>query len=173
VRKAAALLFAGLAFLGGCSSKPEPVGCPSAGIVGELSQLTRYRPGEGRDLSDVLYTLRVAEVGRACKVDRAGANVDLRVVFVAERGPAAAPNEAVDFEYFVAVANTADQVIAKELFRSRIDFGGRNRIAVAEEQTVQRVPVARQRESASSRIIVGLQLTPEELGEKRQSPSPR
>jgi hypothetical protein len=170
VRKGALFLLAGAALVGGCSSKGEPVGCPPAGIVGELSQLTRYRAGAGRDLSDVLYTLKVAEVGRACKVDRAGANVDLRVVFVAERGPASAPNEAVDFEYFVAVANTADQVIAKELFRSRIDFGGRNRIAVAEEQSVQRVPVARQPESVTSRVIVGLQLSPEELGEKRQSP---
>jgi hypothetical protein len=170
VRKAAVLLLAGFAAIGGCSSKGEPP-CPPAGIVSELVQLTRYRQGAGRDLSDVLYTVRVAEVARACKVDRAGANVDLRVVFVAERGPASAPTEAVDFEYFVAVANADEQVIAKELFRSRIDFGGRNRIAVAEEQSVQRVPVTRQPESATSRIIVGLQLSAEELGEKRQSPA--
>jgi hypothetical protein len=171
VRKAALLLLAGFALLGGCSSKKEPAECPPAGIVGELSQLTRYRTGAGRDLSDVLYTVRVAEVTRACKIDRAGANLDLRVVLVAERGPAAAPNEAADFEYFVAVANSADQVIAKEVFRSRIDFAGRSRIAVAEEQSVQRVPVARQPESATSRVIVGLQLSAEELGEKRQSPA--
>jgi hypothetical protein len=170
VRKAAVLLLAGFTLVAGCSSKGEPAGCPAAGIVGELAQLTRYRQGAGRDLSDVLYTVRVAEVARACKVDRAGANVDLRVVFVAERGPASAANEAVDFEYFVAVANTEEQVIAKELFRSRIDFGGRNRIAVAEEQSVQRMPVTRQGDSATARIIVGLQLSAAELGEKRQTP---
>ena len=165
-----AVLLAAVAALGACSSSKEQFACPAAGIVSELAQLTRYRAGDGRDLSDVLYTVRVAEVSRSCKFDRAGANVDLRVALVAERGPAAAPNEAADFEYFVAVANGEDQVIAKEVFRSRLEFAGRNRAGVAEEQRVQRVPLSSEPQSIPSRIIVGLQLSAEELADKRRAP---
>ena len=74
---------------------------------------------------------------------------------------------AAELEYFVAVTGPGDQILAKETFGTRLDFAGRNRIGVAEE-LAQRIPLPSDSDPGSYAVLVGFQLTPEELADNRR-----
>jgi hypothetical protein len=146
--------------------KEPPRSCPRLGIVADTAELTRYRPGTGRDITDQLFTAQLGDVAGGCRVDKASANVDMKVSIVAERG-AAMTESGADIEYFVAVTGPGDQILAKETFRSRLDFAGRNRTGIAEELS-QRIPLAEGSDPGAYAILVGFQLTPDELADNRR-----
>jgi hypothetical protein len=142
-------------------------GCPRLGIVADAADLTRYREGPGRDITDQLFTAKITDVSGTCRFDKASANVDMRVSLVAERGAAVMNEPAADLEYFVAVTGPQDQILAKENFRTRIDFAGRNRSGVAEE-LAQRIPLPGGSDPASYAVLVGFQLNADELADNRR-----
>lgn len=154
--------------LSSCSwfRKDPPLACPRLGIVADAADLARYRPGSGRDITDQLFTARIGDVAGNCLIDKASANIDMKVSIVAERGAAMA-DPGADIEYFVAVTGPGDQILAKETFRTRLDFAGRNRSGVAEELS-QRIPLPGDSDPADYAVLVGFQLTPEELADNRR-----
>jgi len=154
--------------LSSCSwfRKEPPAACPRLGIVGDAADLIRYRPGGGHDITDQLFTAQIRDVGGDCRVDKASANIDLKVSIVGERGAALTAPQG-DIEYFVAVTGPGDQILAKETFHTRLDFSGRNRVGVAEELT-QRIPLPAGSDPGAYHILVGFQLTPDELAENRR-----
>jgi hypothetical protein len=169
MRRALALLALALV-LSSCAwfRKDQPArACPRLGIVADAAELARYRPGGGRDITDQLYTARVGDVAGSCRFDKASVNVEMQVALIAERGAAMTGPGAAELEYFVAVTGPGDQILAKETFRTRLDFAGRNRIGVAEE-LAQRIPLPGESDPASYAVLVGFQLTPEELADNRR-----
>ena len=72
------------------STAPE---CPKIVIVKETAEMTAFRPGPGRDLTDIVLDVRIDRYGGSCETDleddRSGqVDVDLQVFFQATRGPA-------------------------------------------------------------------------------------
>jgi len=156
-------------FLSGCSLfRNEEVAraCPRLGIVADAAELVRYREGAGRDITDQLLTAKFSDVSGNCRYDKASANVDMKVSIVAERG-AAMHEPGAEVEYFVAVTGPGDEILAKENFRSRLEFGGRNRAGIVEE-LAQRIPMPSDTDGSGYSVLVGFQLTPEELANNRR-----
>ena len=125
-----------------------------------------FRAGAGRDLTDVLAQLRIADVVADCRYDRQGVTIDLQVAIAAERGPAnrAGKQEA---EYFVAVVDPAGTVVQRQSFR--VDFtwpDNRARVGVVEDLEPRLANVSRER-AGGYRIWVGLQLTEDQLAWNR------
>jgi len=87
----AAALIAALA-LGACggsgSESAQRPGCPSGLILADASAATVFRDGAGRDLTDILAQIRIADLAVDCKIQRQSVTVDLQVAIAAERGPA-------------------------------------------------------------------------------------
>ena len=154
--------------LSSCSwfRKDPPRACPRLGIVADAADLTRYRAGGGRDITDQLFTARIGDVAGDCRFDKASANIDMKVSILGERG-AAMREPGADIEYFVAVTGPNDQILAKESFRTRLDFDGRNRTGIAEELS-QRIPLPADSDPSAYSVLVGFQLTPGELADNRR-----
>jgi hypothetical protein len=140
--------------------------CPRLGIVADAAEMTQYRPGAGRDITDQLFTAKLADVSGSCRFDKASANVEMKVSIIAERG-AAMREPGSEVEYFVAVTGPQDEILAKENFRTRLDFGARNRTGSGEELT-QRIPLPGSADPGTYAVLVGFQLSPEELAENRR-----
>lgn len=154
--------------LASCSSSPkDPRACPRLGVIADAAELVRYRAGDGRDLTDQLFSARLGDVVGSCRLDKASANVEMRVAIVADRGPAMTRPDEAEVEYFVAVTGPGDEILAKETFRTRLDFANRNRTGVAEELS-QRIPLPAGSDPGAYSILVGFQLTPEELSDNRR-----
>jgi len=167
-RRAAPFL---MLFLAGCSlfvSTPQPA-CPRVVLVDEAREVTLYRDGPGRDLTDVRYQGAIAGFSSKCEYDleegRVDVDLDLQLAF--SRGPAAREGDG-RFDYFVAITDDADKVIAKRVFSVTPEFPpGVTRVGVTEELT-QEIRYRPAKSASGHKIFVGFQLTREQLAEKRR-----
>jgi hypothetical protein len=155
---------AALAALSGCGifSKTPQFDCPVVEVPKDLSTMTRFREGGGRDLTDVVFQAGILDVQIACDYGSRGASIQLNVVVGAERGPAnRAPTATVP--YFIAIGDPQRNVLAKEVFSSTVTFLPNQPRAASTEETEETIPLPKGRSAEKYGIVVGLQLSPEEL----------
>jgi len=173
MRKAAAL-GAALVFvlaLGACTSSAEKARqqgfCPKGYTVGDAASMTRFKPGPGRDPTDVQFRAEVVKVESTCAFDKSGADIETKVTIGVLEGPAAV-NRQASVGYFVAIIDGNKKIVARQEFSSEFKFeGNRNRLASLEELT-ERLPGVTTRDAAGYQIAVGLLVTPDELNYNRQ-----
>jgi hypothetical protein len=153
------------ALLSGCSSwlaKKDERACPRIEIVSDLSRIAKFRDGPGRDLSDLLYTARFDDVKSGCAYDKTGVTVDMTVSLLAERGRAGEKQPKVDVTYFVAIMDAKRNILNEERFTSPFDFSD-NKVATINDELVERIPLAATAPGSDHTLILGFQLTPEEI----------
>lgn len=150
-------------------SKP-PLPCPRLEVLPGTDSITIFREGEGRDLVDVRFEGVLAPVSGLCQyVDEDTAVVvELVLRIGAIKGPAA-ESQIEEFPFFVAIAERTGKIIAKEIFYSPIEIPeGRRRGAVQEEME-QRIPLTGLKTGGDYVIILGFQLTEDQLKLKQRS----
>ncbi|MFN8723678.1 MAG: hypothetical protein ACK5YI_22850 [Rhodospirillales bacterium] len=151
--------------LAACGSTPPPetagFGCPRIGILREAAQATTFRPGAGRDATDVAYRARIVDYGGRCSIDTGVVEVELDLRMAAQRGPAGAADR-VGYRYFVAVTDAAQNILAREVFDVDFVFEGRPQVGSLEQLT-QRIPLARGVDGRNYEVLVGFALTPEQV----------
>ncbi|MGE0256647.1 MAG: hypothetical protein AB7N54_11280 [Alphaproteobacteria bacterium] len=170
-----ALLLAALAataIAAGCDqTKRQPPPCPAIVVVGETAELTQFRPGPGRDLTDVIAEGRIDRFDGFCETERkrdgtGEVSVELQLFFAIARGPANTTRTAT-YEYFVAVADKSERILAKQTFSADVAFeGNRNRLT-AFETLEQTIPLAANQDGGAFTVYVGFQLTPDQLDYNR------
>lgn len=158
-----------MAACGFLEQKTLPPPCPRVAILGDAQKGTLYRPGPGRDLTDVAYEYELLDFTGTCKYEDKNYNsvtVTFLLQVAATRGPAAEGREA-KVPYFVAVVGKDQQVLVRQNFTATVPFPqGRRRVAVGEELE-QNIPL----NGLSSReveVLIGLELTPEQLEGNRR-----
>ncbi|MGQ0662022.1 MAG: hypothetical protein ACT4P2_00245, partial [Pseudomonadota bacterium] len=157
--------------LAGCGGRPPPP-CPSASILAEAATVTRFRDGPGRDLTDVINEGELFDILALCSYGRRGIDVDLQVGVVATRGPADRAR-AAQFEYFVAILDPERQVVARQRFDVRFEFPDNRARLVRIEELEPQIPLADAALGPRYEILVGFQLTRDELAWNRsRRPSP-
>ncbi|MBM3558827.1 MAG: hypothetical protein FJX53_02830 [Alphaproteobacteria bacterium] len=163
---------AALAVAAGCDQTARvPPPCPAIVVVGDTAELTQFRPGPGRDLTDVVAEGRIDRFDGFCETDRnrdgtGEIAVELQLFFVIASGPANTTRFAT-YEYFVAIADTSERILAKQTFSAEVAFeGNRNRLT-AFETLVQTIPVTAGQDGGAFTVYVGFQLTPDQLAYNR------
>lgn len=169
---AAAALLGGCGFLG-FGDKPNPRSiCPQALILADAGEMTVFRDGPGRDLTDVVAQARIADLIIDCKPQRRSVTVDLQVAIAAERGPANQSGKQ-DVEYFVAVVGPQGEVLARQSFRMNFEWPeNRMRVGRVDELEPQ-IPLSAPERAPEYQIWVGLQLTEDQLEWNRRSRAAR
>jgi len=168
-RRAAAVALA-LVALGGCSAfnSPPPPPCPRASILSDAAQMVAFRDGAGRDITDVAFEAEVSSISGSCEYREKGALVDMNIIVTlgVTRGPGWVQGQAKKLTYFVTVVDRlSQQVLNKAEFELPVNFpAGRSRLSTGEnEQIGQRIPLRPGRTGADYEVIIGLQLTQEQL----------
>jgi hypothetical protein len=158
------VVFLGLV-LAGCTvfDKGPQLPCPRAVILSDAAEMKEYRPGPGRDLTDVLYEGEIVGMSSSCEYDDDG-YVDSDVVLTVglARGPAAEGNIG-RFAYFVAITNPDDKIIAKQVFPVEVEYPGFGPRVVVQEEISQRIHYAPNADARFYRIFIGFQLTQDQL----------
>ncbi len=167
-----AIVAAALLAAAGCTTKAQEARnaavCPKAYVVGDASQLTRFKSGPGRDPTDVLFRADVMGADNKCDFSRSGVVIDTRVTLAVQEGPAAAiQNRQAAFNYFVALIGPDNRILAREEFTADFRFeGNRTRLAGVEELT-QRAGFTPDN-AGGYQVAVGIALSPEELDYNRR-----
>jgi len=151
-----------------CTSTP-PAPCPGVSILGDASEVTLFGQGRGQDLTDVAYRASIERVAGSCDYTRAGDTVTSTVAarLVATRGPAAQANEET-FVYFVAVVDKDQKILARERFDSTFTFQANQRQAASIEEIEQIIPIRVDLRGIDYEILIGFELSPEQLEFNRQ-----
>jgi hypothetical protein len=158
--------------LAGCAAPQQavaPESCPQILVVGDTSQVTKFQTGAGRDPTDVALQARIADFAGSCSLDarRNRVTVDLSLRIQATRGPANRDRRG-GYDYFVAIADKGDAILAKKVFPGEIAFAADATRVDAVEELAQTIPLGGGETGADYRIYVGFQLTADELAYNRR-----
>lgn len=145
-----------------CSSSSGPTpACPKVAVLSDLAELARFRPGPGRDLTDVELQAKFANFAFGCRYEKDSVVVEVDVQIEATRGPAMASNRTT-FEYFAAITNPAGEIVAKESFSADLEFKGNSTKLVVADVLAPRIPLVDRISGGNWSILLGLQLTDEQ-----------
>jgi hypothetical protein len=159
----------------GCSwTEKEAKVCPRVAVLSEAGSLTRYVPGAGTDILDIDFQGEIADLVVRCEFPEVKGTrqvaVQLAPVFVLNRG-AANTDRKIDFAYFVSVVRN-EEILSKQLFEVASEFtGNRSRVVLKDDNPPIDIdiPLPYRAAEYEYEILVGFQLTPEELQRNQAS----
>jgi hypothetical protein len=143
----------------------DPTGCPRVVVLRDAAEEVQLRPG-GRDLTDMVARATFGQFDGGCEYDDTGVDVEVTLQLISELGPAATGRQA-QFDYFVAVTDPQDVILAKEVFSTTIEFPEGRNVAGVTEELRQRIPLDRLATGPAYDIILGFQLTEDQLDYNR------
>jgi hypothetical protein len=168
--------------LGGCETaetvtdyfkKPIILPCPDFRILADAAYYTTYRPGPGRDLTDVdvegnFDNMRLGCLTKIDKKTRIGImEVDVILDFAAQRGPANTTRKAV-FPYFVSVTDLDKKILYREEFKVSVDFpGNQTGLGFRNEPITLELPLKPELTGENYIVFTGFKLTREQLDQNR------
>lgn len=153
--------------------KLVPPPCPSVRLLQDADTLARYRPGPGRDITDIVVEAEIKAFRGSCGyVEEDGkftsVNLLLKLQFDVSRGPANR-TPISDVSYFVAVPKFYPKPAGRSDFAMRVRFPPNvdELTAVSEEIEVS-IPLRDGARGPEINVILGFALTPSQLEENRR-----
>ncbi|MEQ8964242.1 MAG: hypothetical protein RID91_00330 [Azospirillaceae bacterium] len=166
---------AGLVALAACGGGPsydpeEPRGCPPVSIVRDAAEVTVFAPGGGRDATDVVARGGFGGYSGECvyEEEESAVLVDMSLELLAEQGPAGT-GDSVALSYFVAVTDPEGAILDKRVFDAEVPVGPRSGVGGTREDLSQTIPLERLVEGQAHRILLGFQLSRDQLEYNRSA----
>jgi hypothetical protein len=140
-------------------------------ILADAAKLTRFRPGPGRDVTDVVLQARLTDYHGGCHYNKDDhtMTIELQVGMDLERGPAMAEGRQ-QLSYFIAVPTYFPFEGAKKTLPVIVEFPkGRQLLHISDRDVEISFPVRNIKELERYEVFVGLQMDEAELNFNRQS----
>ena len=169
---AAVATVSSLLALSGCKMfvKEEPPPCPRVSILADAAKLTRFRPGPGRDVTDMVVQAEVSSYHGSCfyNSEAKTMSIDIQVGINAQKGAALVDNK-VEVAYFVAIPAFFPEPQAKAVLPVTLEFPKNSHaVRLTDEQLAITIPVKDVKELGGYEVFLGFQLEPAELEYNRQ-----
>ncbi len=157
-----------------CTARDAPVvRCPVTRGLEEAAQLIRFKPGPGRDITDILFEAEFAEISGTCEIDDDEIEVELKLVILANRGAADTSREA-SFRFILAVVDIDRNFIVHEgralrrPFVGQVEFPGNQTRVVYTDEFELTIPKTPAQGADDFLIFISFELTPDELEYNRR-----
>jgi hypothetical protein len=160
-RAAAASLFALLASCSWFGGGDKKVACPNTLIAPDLDALTVMRPGGGTSPADIRLGVKLFSAKSSCTGDKSGVATNTDLLFVAARNDPDLKQS--QFTYFVAIADAQQNILAKQDFTLQLEFAPKQNQMRISEAIKENLPLRNAAAAQNYTIVVGLQLSPEEV----------
>jgi len=150
-----------------CSGTPK-LACPTAIIMPELQAIAKFGPGPGRQDSDAIYGARLLAATATCDEDKkkGGIVVGTKLGVTAVRVKPDVRKGQVT--YFVAVIDRRQNILNKRDFTIDLDFpAAQSRLEITEELE-EFISMGKGGNGADYGIVIGFELTPDELQYNRE-----
>jgi len=170
------LLVAGLA-LGGCNSLSKALGfsddspleigptCPRVALGDDVDYVARF-DGKGSSKQNLLYAVKMDVPNGICFLNEDSIDVEMSVPIRIQRGPAMEDRN-ISFEYWVAIARTDKTILARDSYQAEAELK-LDEIGQIVDEFDQTIPITPGENGNNFVIIVGLELTEEELDYNRR-----
>lgn len=146
--------------------KPKPAKCPEVRVLEDLGSVTRYKPGPGRDITDIILEAEFTRVAGECNVDDENIHAELFVEMNASQGPAER-NETAEVNLIMAISDVDRNIISRRTMPIEFTFRGNNTRIFYLERFIADIPRTQGDASDDYIIYLGYELTREELNFNR------
>lgn len=145
--------------------------CPEVRIVDELSSLTEFA-GEGHtDSQNQISQVFMTAVNTACQYSQKNVAIDLKLEFKGTLGPKAKVRQDdkpfFSYPFFVAVLSEKEEILAKEVFSASLSYGRDEQSHTYYESLRQIIPFDDAAEAPGYKVLIGFQLTQDQLAYNR------
>ncbi|MDA1023952.1 MAG: hypothetical protein O2817_11525 [Proteobacteria bacterium] len=148
---------------------PLVLPCPDYRVIAEAASLTRFRDGPGRDLTDINFEGKIANVELGCasnisKKTRVGSmDVEVSLILNAARGPANKDRNA-QFPYFIRILDKNENILKALDLNAAINFpGNKTRLLFRTPPLTFVLPITPKWLHSYYRIFVGFKLSRDDL----------
>ena len=142
--------------------------CPSVEAVEELKSLSEFSDVSDQSDYNLVSSIKISNMQSACNYDERSVTIDLRMDFAGMLGPRGTGSGSFSYPFFVAVTSANGDILAKEIFAAPITYGPGQTSQTYTEKMRQIIPIENRDRGSKYKILVGLQLTPDQLGYNRK-----
>lgn len=169
----AAMLLAGLLLLAGCAGKPPAAlpPCPDTGLMLGAAQLYDFKAGAEQTEPNRIIAASIENYRGACRYENGQMDFELELDFSAWRGAQGTTLERGQFPYFIAVLDAEESVLQRQGFSTTVPFD-KTGAGLKTEKHRLRLPLAEPKDAAGYKVVIGFQLTPEQLAYNRGGEKP-
>ena len=164
-----ALLASGCSLFGG-GGEGKAMVCPATFAAPDADKFATFRPGGAGTIADVRYGVKVQSVTSKCERADKGILVKTHVEFVL-----VAPDITVrtgQFSYFASVVDARQNILTKDTYTLPFEFDPHARQMTIEDDLIEQLPLRDVTTGGNYAIVIGLQLTQEQLDFNRRSNAP-
>ena len=144
--------------------------CPSASIVHELDRYAQFKDPANPGAGDIVSGVKITNVESRCTYKEKTVAVDLDISFTGTPGPGAhdwnLDKGSFSYPYFVAITTSDGTIVAKEVFAATLSYKDDDS-AQTQQEHLRQVISLDDRKGTDYQLMVGFQLTPEELAYNR------
>lgn len=156
-----------LTVLAACAEPTKVIPCPPILIPLDTERVTRFAPGSGRDITDVVMRGEIRFLSGECTVKDEEVEMTFPIAVRGLRGPAQKTG-VEPIRLFLAVSTPDRQILNRREMDMTLNFEG-NRTTTVSADTVTVVIPKKEEQSARSFILfIGLVLSEEELQYNRE-----
>lgn len=152
--------------LAACGSDKAAHACPQVAAVRELAQITDFGRDETLGLNSMVAAAKIDSIDGDCAFRSTNIDTDFDVHLTARRGSGLGGNQA-EFPYFVAVLDQNNIPVSKQNLSTVMRFSGKDTTVESVEKIHVKIPTEANN-AGEWRVLVGFQLTPEQLAYNRQ-----
>lgn len=146
--------------------------CPQVEIVDDLSSLSDFTTPKNTVKSNLISRVDLKSAESACKLASKSAVVDLKLIFQGTLGPKGRQRNSdkpfFSYPFFVAVTSPSGKIMAKEIFAASLTYGANEKTHTYYEELRQIIPISRKESANRYKILIGFQVTPDQLAYNRE-----
>ncbi len=163
----AACVVLGLAGCGVFGEKKLKRPCPNFLLLGDAEEMTRFRAGPGRDITDVDFRAAIVNFQGTCEHSKNQVEAEFIVEITVRRGPANRSRRA-GFEFFIAIPRFHPAPAGKRTFAVEVTFEDNRPRVLYRDEIALKIPLGGGEVGANYDVYLGLQLDPEQLDYNRR-----
>ena len=156
----------GVAGCGG-DEKKRSLPCPKFLLLGHAADVTTFRAGPGRDVTDVEFRATISNFRGTCDHTKIGIEAEFFVEIAVRRGPANISREA-SFEFFVAIPQFHPAPAGKKTFPVKVRFGEKQTRLFYRDEIAIEIPLGAGEVAGDYDVYLGFQLDAEQLEYNRR-----
>ncbi len=150
-------------------------GCPQVAVVEDLKSLTQFEVPAAPTPGEKISSIAMTGLDTKCNITEKTVGVDISLRFDGQLGPQAAEwqsqSRSFAYPYFIAVTTPAGEILSKEVFAATIRYDAGETAITQQEKTRQVIPLREDTKPGQYEILVGFQLTEDELNYARMMAS--
>lgn len=148
--------------------------CPPVSVRADLKRLTDFTNPEKPSGATKISYVEIRDVQNTCRLENGAIVMQLDMALYGETGPKArmksGDKPSFAYPYFIAVTDEQGVVVSKEIFAASLAYGSDQTDTNQTESVFQTMPVPDKDAGEHYKVVVGLQLTPDQLAYNQTNP---